>query len=136
MITSNTEAVVDQFKQYLSQCFHMEDFGVLKYFLGIEVVRNKSRFYLSQRKYVMDIITDTRLLGAKPVMFPLNQNHRLALSNTPLISDPESYRRLIGRIDLFGCNETGSFICCAHSCKIYASSVKNIGMQLFGWSDI
>lgn len=28
------------FKKYLCSCFHMKDLGVLKHFLGIEVVRN------------------------------------------------------------------------------------------------
>lgn len=36
------------FKDYLSSCFHMKDLGPLKYFLGIEVARNESGIYLCQ----------------------------------------------------------------------------------------
>ncbi|MBW1279512.1 hypothetical protein KYD79_27465, partial [Escherichia coli] len=88
IIVGNKEVVVEQFKQYLSTCFHMKDLGVLKYFLGIEVARNKSGIYLCQRKYALDIISEAGLLGAKPVDFPLNQNHRLASSTTTFLSDP------------------------------------------------
>lgn len=46
IIVGNKEVVVEQFKQYLSTCFHMKDLSVLKYFLGIEVARNKNGIYL------------------------------------------------------------------------------------------
>ncbi|KAL9281130.1 putative reverse transcriptase, RNA-dependent DNA polymerase [Arabidopsis thaliana] len=56
---------MDDFKSYLSSCFHMSDIGLLKYFLGIEVARNSTGMYLCQRKYALDIISDTGLLGSK-----------------------------------------------------------------------
>lgn len=98
IIAGNKPEIIAKFKDYLSSCFHMKDLGFLKYFLGIEVARNRSGFYLCQRKYTLDIIDETGLLGAKPVDFPVSQNHRLFLSDTPLLSDPAPYRRLIGRL--------------------------------------
>jgi len=75
----------------------MSDIGLLTYFLGIEVARNSTGMYLCQRKYALDIIS-TGLLGSKPVAFPLETNHQLGLSKSPLLQDPEPYRRLIGRL--------------------------------------
>lgn len=80
----------------------MKDLGVLKYFLGIEVARSPSGFYLCQRKYAMDIITETCLLGVKPVAFPLDRNHKLALATGELMPDAEKYRRLVGRLIYLG----------------------------------
>ncbi|KAL1206083.1 Retrovirus-related Pol polyprotein from transposon RE2 [Cardamine amara subsp. amara] len=37
------------------------------------------------------------MLTAKPTLFPLEQNHKLALSTSPFLADPSQYRRLIGR---------------------------------------
>ena len=68
----------------------------LKYFLGIEVACSPSSFYLSQRKYTLDILSESGFLASKPARFPMEQNHRLALSVNPLLSDPSSYRRLVG----------------------------------------
>lgn len=97
ILTGNCAEALRVFKDYLSSCFKMKDLGFLKYFLGIEVSRNKSGFYLSQRKYALDVVSSTGLLAAKPAAFPLEQNHRLALSTSPLLSDPTPYRRLVGK---------------------------------------
>ncbi|KAL6329458.1 hypothetical protein AAG906_020911 [Vitis piasezkii] len=80
IISGNDGTVVQQFKDYLSRCFHMKDLGKLKYFLGIEVARNSDGIFLCQRKYTLDIIFEAGLLGAKLVGTPLEQNHKLALA--------------------------------------------------------
>ena len=98
IVTGNDHAIIQNFKTYLSDCFHMKDLGVLKYFLGIEVARGPDGIFLCQRKYALDIITETGLLGAKPVSFPLEQNHNLALTDGPFLDDPKRYRRLVGRL--------------------------------------
>ena len=96
VIVGSSMKATESFKAYLSSCFHMKDLGELKYFLGIEVARNASGIYLCQRKYALDIITETGQLGAKPAHFPLEQNHKLALSESTILPDPKPYRRLLG----------------------------------------
>lgn len=98
IITGNSIDAITEFKGYLSSCFHMKDLGVLKYFLGIEVARSPTGIYLSQRKYTLDIISDMGLLASKPAVFPLEQNHRLALADGPLLRDAAAYRRLVGKL--------------------------------------
>ena len=39
VLTGNNPTVCAQFKQYLNNCFKIEDLGPLKYFLGIKVAR-------------------------------------------------------------------------------------------------
>lgn len=102
IITGTSIHVVNEFKHYLSSCFHMKNLGVLRYFLGIEVARSPTGFYLCQRKYALDIIAETGLLGVKPVAFPLEQNHKLSLATSDAFNDPTGYRRLVGRLIYLG----------------------------------
>ena len=98
IISGSTSADIQLVKEYISTCFHMKDLGFLKYFLGIEVARSPSGFYLCQRKYATSIVTEVGLLGCKPAGSPMDQNHQLARSKAPAISEPERYKRLVGRL--------------------------------------
>ncbi|KAG6493367.1 hypothetical protein ZIOFF_048350 [Zingiber officinale] len=57
--------------------FEMKNLRGLKYFLGIEVARSKQDIFLSQRKYVLDLLAEVGLLDYKPMDTPIIQNHRL-----------------------------------------------------------
>ncbi|XP_019087371.1 PREDICTED: uncharacterized protein LOC109127258 [Camelina sativa] len=98
IIGGNDTSGIAQFKQYLGECFHIKDLGSLKYFLGIEVARNNDGIFLCQRKYTLDIISEVGYLGSQPAAFPIEQQHKLALSDGPLLKEPERYRRLVGRL--------------------------------------
>lgn len=72
--------------------------GYAKYFLGLEIARSDQGTFLSQRKYILDILEDTGLTGCKPAPTPLPQGIKLSNKvGTPLL-DAEKYRRLVGRI--------------------------------------
>ncbi|XP_010412651.1 PREDICTED: uncharacterized protein LOC104698984 [Camelina sativa] len=94
IICGNDGHMLTKFKEYLGRCFAMKDLGKLKYFLGIEVSRGPDGIFLTQRKYALDIIADTGNLGSRPGYTPLEQNHRLASDDGPLLLDPKPYRRL------------------------------------------
>ena len=58
-------------KSFLHGQFHTKDLGMLKYFLDVEVLRSKHEIFLSQRKYVLDLLSETGKSGAKPCSFPM-----------------------------------------------------------------
>lgn len=89
IVCGNNQKVLDKFKEYLSKCFRMKDLGKLKYFLGIEVGRGEEGFMLTQRKYALDLVADTGLLGSKPAATPMEQQHKLALDTSPFMRDAE-----------------------------------------------
>lgn len=98
IISGNPPPAIQEFKDYLSTCFKMKDLGPARYFLGLEIARSPEGFYVCQRKYVIDIVTEAGLLGCKPAGSPIDQNHRLALAEGPIMPNPEDYRRLVGRL--------------------------------------
>nr|KYP35648.1 Retrovirus-related Pol polyprotein from transposon TNT 1-94 [Cajanus cajan] len=64
-------------KEKLAAQFEMKDLGKLKYFLGIEVAYSKNGIFISQRKYVLDLLKETGKLGCRTSTVPIEQNHRI-----------------------------------------------------------
>ncbi|KAH9726800.1 hypothetical protein KPL70_008430 [Citrus sinensis] len=85
-------------QEHLAAEFEMKDLGQLKYFLGIEVARSKSGIFLSQRKYVLDLLTETGMLDCKPAETPMEMNHKLGILPNQTPTDKGRYQRLVGRL--------------------------------------
>nr|KYP62702.1 Copia protein [Cajanus cajan] len=84
-------------KEKLAAQFEMKDLGKLKYFLGIEVAYSKNGIFISQRKYVLDLLKETGKLGCRTSMVPIEQNHRIGSEeNAPV--DKAQYQRLVGKL--------------------------------------
>ena len=71
---------------------------MLIYFLGVEVMRSKHGIFLSRRKYVLDLLSETRKLGAKPCSSPMALSVHLTREGK-LFENPERYKRLIGKLN-------------------------------------
>ena len=98
VITGSDSAGITSLKSFLQTQFQTKDLGLLKYFLGIEVSRCKRGIFLSQRKYVLDLLKETGKLGAKPCSAPMTPNLQLSIDGE-LFDDPEMYRRLVGKLN-------------------------------------
>ena len=97
VITGDDDQGIEKVKQHLSNEFEVKDLGQMRYFLGIEVSRSSRGIYLSQRKYVLDLLAETRMLESKPVAPPIEPNLRItANSGEPV--DRGRYQRLVGRL--------------------------------------
>ncbi|KAL2232558.1 UNVERIFIED_CONTAM: Retrovirus-related Pol polyprotein from transposon RE2 [Sesamum indicum] len=102
LITGPSLDDIAQVKQYLHQLFTIKDLGDARYFLGLEIVRGSSGLYITQTKYILDIVKDTGLLKAKPASSPFPAGLKLAAGSGSPFSRPDSYRRLVGRLLYLG----------------------------------
>ena len=78
--------------------FEINNLGNMKYFLGIEVSRSKEGISASQRKYVIDLLAETDMLGCHLASTPVEFNCKLGNSGDQVPVDKERYRRLAGKL--------------------------------------
>ncbi|KAH9696165.1 retrovirus-related pol polyprotein from transposon RE1 [Citrus sinensis] len=98
VLTGDDLSEMKALQEHLAAEFEMKDLGQLKYFLGIEVARSKSGIFLSQRKYVLDLLTETGMLDCKPAETPMEMNHKLGILPNQTPTDKGRYQRLVGRL--------------------------------------
>ena len=98
VITGNDSKGILSLKSFLHNQFHTKNLGMLKYFLGVEVMTSKQRISLSQWKYVLDLLFETRKLGVKPYSIPMTPNVQITKEGD-LFEDPERYRRLVEKLN-------------------------------------
>ena len=70
VLTGNDMTEIMNLKRYLAKEFEIKDFGDLRYFLGIEIAKSKNGIFIFQRKYVLDLLMETGILGCKPIDTP------------------------------------------------------------------
>ena len=83
---------------FLHGQLHTKDLGMLKYFLGVEILKSKHEIFLSQRKYVLDLLSETEKLAAKPSLSLMAQSLHLTREGE-LFEDPERYKRPIKKLN-------------------------------------
>ncbi|XP_057505369.1 uncharacterized mitochondrial protein AtMg00810-like [Actinidia eriantha] len=89
---------MERIKKHLAAIFEMKDLGKLKFFLGMEVARSKEGIFVSQRKYILDLLRNTGLMRCKSVDTPMDPNVKLEtnLEDSPV--DRGMFQRLVGRL--------------------------------------
>jgi hypothetical protein len=98
IITGNDTEEISKIQRQLGTEFEMKNLGGLKYFLGIEVARSNEGIFISQRKYVLDLLSEVGMLDCKPVDTPTIQNHKFGENNDSVPTNKEQYQRLVGKL--------------------------------------
>lgn len=97
IITGDAIDEINSLKKYLSSVFEMKDLGSLRYFLGMEVACNSTGIFVSQRKYVLDLLEETGMLGCRPADTLIESSVKLGLDGGKEV-DRGQYQRLVGKL--------------------------------------
>ena len=98
IITGDDEKEIVEPRKNLFNEFEMKDLGLLKYFLGIEVLRSKKGIFISQRKYILDLLVEVGTLDCKPINTLMIQNHGLQMKEEAKQTDRGRYQILVGKL--------------------------------------
>lgn len=97
VITENDQVGMEHLKQHLGKEFDIKDLGNLKYFLGIEIARSLKGLFLSQRKYVLNLLKETGKTGSKLANIPMDFSQKVTNNNESL-EDVNRFQRLVGKL--------------------------------------
>lgn len=129
IITGSSEGHIAHVKAMLNREFNMKDFGLLKYFLGMEIDRRKTSIRLTQSKYALDLLQKANMLDCTPVSTPMTTNKDIYLSGGDALKNPTEFRMLAGglqyltltRPDItFAVNQICQFVHNPTSCHLEA----------------
>jgi hypothetical protein len=76
----------------------MSDLGPLSYFLGIELQQTPKGFYLSQSKYIQDLLDRSGLTDTRTVLTPMDIHLQLRPTDGTPLADPSRYRHIVGSL--------------------------------------
>ncbi|GAA0144153.1 transmembrane signal receptor [Lithospermum erythrorhizon] len=97
-LAGDSEVEISNVNQFLHKQFTIKDLGLAEYFLGIQMARSYQGMYVSQHKYIMDIVNDVKMNYAKCAPTPLASYWSPQDENSSLLNDPSLYRSLVGRL--------------------------------------
>jgi hypothetical protein len=100
LFLTGAEKLIEWCKQQLASEFEMKDLGLMHYFLGLEVWQHKDEIFLSQGRYIIDILRRFGMMDCKFMSTPMTMNLKKlsdAAADSDLV-DPTVYRLLVGSL--------------------------------------
>ena len=96
LITGLNASVINKIIQSLQATFVVKDLGNLAYFLSVETLWCTDGIYLTQRKYIADLLKRSKMENAKPCTSPMASNCRLTSTDGTPFEDISLYRSIVG----------------------------------------
>jgi len=92
---SNEESMSQNFASVIQQEFEMSLLGELTYFLGLQVQQTKDGIFLSQTKYLKQILKKYRMEDSNPVCTPMVTGCSLSSNDESAAVHQPTYRSMI-----------------------------------------
>jgi len=102
IITGSVSTFVADTINKLSHTFSVKDMGHLHFFLSIEAIPTAKGLFLSQHKYIRDLLSKTSMDMAKDIHTPMSTSTPLILTNGSAPPNSTEYRRVIGALQYLG----------------------------------
>lgn len=78
--------------------FEIKELGKVKYFFSIEVAQSEKGIFISQQKYVLDLLKETGMMGFKLCDTPIELGQKLNINEDEESVDKSQYQRLVGKL--------------------------------------
>ncbi|CAJ2664376.1 unnamed protein product [Trifolium pratense] len=98
IVTGSSSTELSRLIATLAARFSLKDLGYLNYFLGVEVIPSAAGMFLSQRKYITDLLQKSGMTEAKPASTPITATPPLLKNSGDPLPSPTEYRALVGSL--------------------------------------
>lgn len=71
LVTGGCEDELQKFTRKLNNTFSLKDLGDVHYFLGLKIIRDETCMFLSQKKYVQDLLDGFEMINCSTCLTPM-----------------------------------------------------------------
>jgi hypothetical protein len=125
---STNKSTCEEFSRIMVQKFEMSMMGELKYFLRFQVKQLQEGTFISQMKYIQDILTKFGMKDAKPIKTPMGTNGHLDLNTGGKSVDQKVYRSMIGSL-LYLCASQPDIMLSICMCARFQADPKEVHLR-------
>jgi hypothetical protein len=129
IVGSTNKSTCEEFSRIMIQKFEMSMMGELKYFLGFQVKQLQDSTFISQTKYIQDILTKFGMKDAKPIKTPMGTNGHLDLDMGGKSIDQKVYRSMIGSL-LYLCASRPDIMLSVCMCARFQADPKEVHLRV------
>jgi hypothetical protein len=95
---SNNVSFVQWFASKMQSEFEMSMIGELPFFLGLQITQRSAGIFLSQEKYLREMLKSFQMEDFKPMSTPVVTGCKLSKDDDSPVIDQSSYRSMIGNL--------------------------------------
>ncbi|GJZ71518.1 putative ribonuclease H-like domain-containing protein [Tanacetum coccineum] len=116
---STIKSLCVEFEQMMHKRFQISSMGELTFFLGLQVQPKEDGIFISQDKYVVDILKKFDFNTVKATSTPIETNKALNKDEEAGDMDVHLYRSMIGSLMYLTASRHDIMFCCLCLCKIH-----------------
>jgi hypothetical protein len=98
IITGAVSDDINEFKKDMASVFKMNDLGLLRYYLGIEVKQSGDGITLSQGAYAKKILEKADLMNCNPRLTPMESHLKLSKKSSEPLIDATLFHSIVGSL--------------------------------------
>jgi hypothetical protein len=125
---SNNKSTCEEFSRIMIHKFEMSMKGELKYFLGFQIKQLQEGTFISQTKYIQDILKKFGMKNGKPIKTPIGTNGHLDLDTGGKFVDQKVYQSMIGSL-LYLCAYRPDIMLSICMCARFQANPKEVHLK-------
>nr|KYP66580.1 Retrovirus-related Pol polyprotein from transposon TNT 1-94 [Cajanus cajan] len=96
--TRDDELMMEDFKRSMHREFDMTDLGMMRFFLGIEVLQCSDGIYICQKKYALEILRRFGMEESNPVCNPIVPGYKLCRDEEGIKVNETHFKQMVGSL--------------------------------------